>query len=129
MQAIKCVIDGESGVGKTSLCHTYANGTFPDGYLIFDNYSNTVQVDGTSFNLGLWDFTPRSDQSERMRPLDWTQTDVHILAFDISRPHTFEQLKMKWYPLLKHHSSSSILILMNRSAFYYGRIEKRFKRR
>merc|ERR1719160_410204 len=48
----------------------------------------------------------------RLRPLSYPQTDVFLVAFSlISRP-SFENVKAKWFPELKHHSPGVPMILV-----------------
>ena len=55
--AVKCVVIGDGGVGKTSLIITYCYGEFPMGYvpLAFDNYALPVKVDEVTIHLNFWD--------------------------------------------------------------------------
>jgi len=113
MQTIKCVIVGDGSVGKTCLLMSYATNTFPGEYVptVFDNYSVTVNVDGKSINLGLWDTAGQEDYA-RLRPLSYPQTDIFLVTYSICSPHSLENVFMKWYPEVTHHSARSPLVLV-----------------
>jgi len=113
MQNIKSVIVGDGAVGKTSLLVSYTTNAFPHDYIptVFDNYSANVMVDGQPISLSLWDTAGQQDY-DRLRPLSYPQTDVFIIAFSILSPISFQHVKNKWFPEIKHHAPEAPYVLI-----------------
>ena len=68
-------------------------------------------VNGQTVNIGLWD-TSRQEECDRLRPLNYSQTDVFILCFSLVKPSSLENIKYKWYPEINHHCPNTPFILV-----------------
>uniref|UniRef100_A0A2I3HM58 Ras homolog family member G n=1 Tax=Nomascus leucogenys TaxID=61853 RepID=A0A2I3HM58_NOMLE len=104
MQAIKGVLVGDGAVGKTCLPISYTINAFPGEYIptAFDNYSANVMVDGKPVNL------------DRLRPLSYLQADVFLICFSLVSPASFENVRAKWYPEVRHHCPNTPIILIEK---------------
>ena len=40
---------------------------------------------------------------DRLRPLSYPQTDVFLVCFSVVSPPSFENVKEKWFPEIRHH--------------------------
>lgn len=113
MQAIKCVVVGDGAVGKTCMLMSFANNTFPQDYVptVFDNYNTAIMVDETPYNLGLWD-TAGQEEYDRLRALCYPQTDVFLMCFSVVNPSSFDNIKIRWWPEIKHHCPDTPYVLV-----------------
>lgn len=68
-------------------------------------------VDGRMVSLGLWDTAGQEDY-DRLRPLSYPQTDVFLICFSIISPASFENVRTKWHPEVKHHCPNTPFLLV-----------------
>jgi cell division control protein 42 len=69
---------------------------------VFDGYAVTIMIREEPYILGLFDSVGKDDY-DRLRPLLYPQTDVFLVCFSIASPASFEHVKNKWYPEVRHH--------------------------
>ncbi|KAG5666582.1 hypothetical protein PVAND_014600 [Polypedilum vanderplanki] len=113
MQTIKCVVVGDGAVGKTCLLISYTTNKFPSEYVptVFDNYAVTVMIGNEPYTLGLFDTAGQEDY-DRLRPLSYPQTDVFLVCFSVVSPSSFENVKEKWVPEIRHYGKKTPFILV-----------------
>ncbi|XP_060577674.1 ras-related protein ced-10-like isoform X3 [Ruditapes philippinarum] len=92
---------------------TYVDNSFPSEYVptVFDNYTAMLRVEGQPINLGLWDTSGQSNY-DRLRPLAYPQTDVFLMCFAVDNRDSYESLKLRFLPEVRHHCPSVPLVLV-----------------
>ena len=137
-ERIKLFAVGDGAVGKTSLLITYTTNKFPKPFEgIDDPYLKTVElpiVDKSEkktkqcnetksnpstethetkrkFEVGMWD--PHGGEDfDRLRPLDYPQTDLFLICFAVNSQSSFENVRNRWEPEVTHHMPSTPWILV-----------------
>lgn len=104
LDSIKCVLVGDSAVGKTSLLVRFISDTFPDNYrpTVYENTGVDVFMDGVQISLGLWD-TSGSDAFKGIRPLSYQQADVVLMCYSVANHNSFLNLRSKWIGEIRNH--------------------------
>lgn len=113
MDSIKCVVVGDGAVGKTCMLISYASNKFPMEYVptVFDNYAVNLCISGEPYLLGLFD-TAGQEEYDRLRTLAYPGTDVFLVCFSVALPSSFENVKEKWIPELKHYCPKVPIVLV-----------------
>lgn len=95
--SVKCVLVGDSAVGKTALLVRFTSETFPDAYVptVFENTGVEVYMDGVQISLGLWD-TAGNDNFKQIRPRSYQQADVVLVCYSVANPNSLASVQQKW---------------------------------
>ncbi|XP_023161798.1 ras-like GTP-binding protein RhoL isoform X1 [Drosophila hydei] len=113
LRPLKITIVGDGMVGKTCLLITYTQNEFPEEYIptVFDNHACNITVDDNEYNLTLWDTAGQEDY-ERLRPLSYPNTNCFLLCYSISSRTSFENIKSKWWPEIRHFGTNVPVVLV-----------------
>ncbi|XP_053393133.1 ras-related protein Rac1-like isoform X2 [Mercenaria mercenaria] len=112
--SIKCVVVGDKNVGKTCLLLSFTENAFPGEYLpevICEPCQANVRVDERVCDLSIWD-TAGQDEYDRLRPLSYSQTDIVLICFSLVERDSFENIRQKWYPEIKHYCPYTPIVLV-----------------
>lgn len=95
--AVKCVLVGDSAVGKTALLVRFTSENFPDGYrpTVYESTGVEVYMDGVQISLGLWD-TAGNDVFKNIRPMSYQQADVVLICYSVANPNSLASVQHKW---------------------------------
>ena len=77
----------------------------------FDNYAETMVINGKYVSLNLWDTAGQEDY-DRLRPLSYPLTDVFIICYSVISPTSYDNVVSKWYPEISHHCPSAPVLLV-----------------
>ncbi|XP_060586016.1 cdc42 homolog [Ruditapes philippinarum] len=110
---IKCVVVGDACVGKSSMMTSYATHIFRSEFIPgpWENYTVTVTIGETSYQLGLFD-THGQEDYDRVRPLTYPGTHVFLLCYSVVSPSSMENIEMKWLPEVRYHSPTSAFLIV-----------------
>jgi len=97
------VVVGDGSVGKTCLCTVYAKNEFPTEYVptIFETFTMTMVLsDNKELKVNIWD-TAGQEEFEHLRTLNYSQTDLFIICFNLVNRCSFDNVKSVWLKDLK----------------------------
>ncbi|KAJ9092741.1 hypothetical protein QFC20_007275 [Naganishia adeliensis] len=86
---------------------------FPTDYepTVFENYVETLTVDGQVVDLSLWD-TAGQEEFDRLRSLSYADTHVVMVCFSVERPESLENVEAKWIPEVNYYCAGVKVILV-----------------
>ncbi|XP_030207089.1 rho-related GTP-binding protein RhoH [Gadus morhua] len=111
--AVKCVLVGDTAVGKTALLLRFTSEEFPEAYkpTVYENMGVDVYMDGVPISLGLWD-TAGDDTYQNIRPMSYQQADVVLLCFSVANPSSLADVRHKWMAEVRRHLPSVPVVVV-----------------
>jgi len=102
---LKVVIIGDGGVGKSSLMNRFVNNEFDSQsfHTIGVEFLNKdMTIDDETFTMQIWD-TAGQERFKSLRTPFYRGSDCCILTFDVTDPHSFENIPM-WKKEFVHYA-------------------------
>ncbi|NXK17528.1 RHOD protein, partial [Arenaria interpres] len=78
---------------------------------VFERYTATLQVRGKPVKIHLWDTAGQEDY-DRLRPLSYAGVNVVLICFDITSPHSYDNVLTRWYPEVNHFCKGVPVLLV-----------------
>lgn len=122
-EALKVVLIGESGTGKTSIIQRFAYKFFDPNCAasISSQYiSKKLKLDnGKSLNFEIWD-TAGQEKYRSMTKIFYKDAKIILFVYDITSLNTFEELKKYWISQVKENClpNSLLGIIANKNDLY-----------
>ena len=108
---VKCVVLGDTGVGKSSLVLKFVSGNFKpysESTIGASFQSKYVVVKGQSLKFQIWD-TAGQEKYHSLAPMYYRGAAAAIVVYDITRANTFKTLR-SWVDELKAQGPKEIAI-------------------
>ncbi|OQR79236.1 cdc42-like [Tropilaelaps mercedesae] len=109
---IKCVLLGDSQVGKTALLYSYATSIFEHEVprTCMNSYEITVRVREKELTLGIFD-TAGEEKLKGLRRFAYPSTDIFVICFSVEDRASFSHVE-RWVNDLKVWGPESPFILV-----------------
>jgi len=110
MNLVKCVILGDSGVGKTSLIYRFKNDGFSESLpaTIFDTHTVCFLKDEDAAVFGVWEVSALDKYVNERSKFAYPHTDVFLLCFALDNPESLNSIARKWVPELWADSTQTM---------------------
>ena len=110
--ALKIVLLGDSGTGKTSIITRYILGSFlnqQEATLGASYFSKELKLEDSIFTLNIWD-TAGSENYRSLTPMYYRNADAAIIVFDVTELQTFRNIK-SWVEDIKEYTDLNTILL------------------
>jgi small GTP-binding protein len=115
--SFKCVVLGDSSVGKTSLIMRFVSNTYssePESTVGASYLTKTVTHDSSRVKFNIWD-TAGQERYRSLIRLYYKDVHVALLVYDITQPHSYRQLKVWLQELIEQcQAKVTVAIVANK---------------
>lgn len=109
---LKCVLIGNTNVGKTCIVHRATTGVFEESSTTLGaSYSaKTEMFDNRYFRLQIWD-TAGQEKYRGMTPMYYHNAHVAMIVYSITNTESFEAVD-SWFKSLRNNADPDIIIFL-----------------
>ncbi|XP_061705136.1 ras-related protein Rab-18A [Cydia pomonella] len=111
--ALKILVIGESGVGKSSIILAFTTGDYNASFpatIGVDYKCKIMEVNGVKVKLGIWD-TAGQERYRTLTSSFYREAHGAILVYDVSEPKTLAKLK-EWVEELQVYSTKKNIVCL-----------------
>ena len=121
-EAIKVVLIGNSGVGKTCISQRYINKLYSgneDSTVGASYFQKILEIDGKTVQLDIWD-TAGQEKYRSMGKMFYKDAYIVLFIYDITDKKSFTELQNVWYKELKNtgEKHTVLAVVGNKSDMY-----------
>ena len=109
---IKCVVVGDKISEKNRLCYRAQHNVDP-AYVptVLDNVNLVIHSPEGTVVMSVYS-TEGQEEYDRLRPLNYPQTDVFLLTYSVTSQESFNNIRAKWLPELRYLCPDVPIILV-----------------
>ena len=125
MENVKCLVIGDSGVGKSSLIMRYTNSNHGRP-ILYGMKTKSINIGDTCINITIWDtlggadfttlrppmYTSGLNGVQRLQPLVYPNTSVFLICFSVIEPTSYENVLEKWFPGVNEYCPDAEVVLV-----------------
>lgn len=111
MEAIKFILIGDSGTGKSSIAQRYVDNCWNHSGLQtigVEFHCKTIDIDGVRVKLQIWD-TAGQDKFESLVRSYYRGAHVCAIVFDLTNPDSLNNLRL-WHKKFRESSQAKVVI-------------------
>lgn len=112
VKKVKIVLVGDSCSGKTAFAKVAAEQAYPESYegtVGSDFFMRSMQTHEGQFQFNIWDLSGETVYSE-VRNEFYKDSQILILAYDITKRKTFDNLEQIWLKEARAHGGEALPI-------------------
>lgn len=110
---IKCLVIGDSGIGKSSLMLRFTNDVFSNEYIStigVDFKIKTIALENKTIKYQIWD-TAGQDRFRTITSSYYRGSNAILICYDVTEKETFQNVK-KWLEEVKRYATGNPLLIL-----------------